>query len=871
MQLKTFLLFMVIYVSCFVVGTELNKEKITGKLKNLVEQLQGCMEDQSCVKQFTSILANADWPTKSLEFQLENTETAEECMDQAAEFCVVDGVEICSENMPPTWISCDGSCIAYVEAAPNSGVLMHTLKALTNSDHVQFVEYVEEVHTMPRLIRQAQVGESHRPAEFQFNEARVSKSQTPWWDRENYVASKERPIGKKYLVETGDDFEAFKHYLVETDDGFGAFAACEDLGHTWGLSALDGAANNNDDYVSSSNDGTGVFVYVLDTGFFGGWNGHEEFAGRVDKGKSFINGESVNDLNDHGTHCAGTIGSKSYGVAKNVKIIPVKVLSNQGSGSSAGVIGGMEWVLEDAKARGAPLNKVLMSMSLGGGKSEAENNVVNSLVDAGVTIVVAAGNENSDACSSSPASAEKAITVGSTTSSNAKSGFSNWGTCVDILAPGSSILSTISGMKTASFSGTSMACPHVAGVVASMYSRCDAMSPSDVMAKFASMDGYSVQNAISGFSSNTPNIFVQNSCGEDHCGDQDLSYWMVDPIDAAPSTTSGPKFGCGNGLCGSNNSAEQCYCDDACKQYGDCCYNYDDLCCEGCNPTPSTSTTTTTTTTSTTSTTTSGKTGCAGLCGSSNGAEKCYCDNACKQYGDCCSNYDEFCCEDCDPTKAPEPTSTSTSTSTTTTKPQPSVRSGCAGYCDAKNSDEGCWCDSLCQGYGDCCSNYDLVCGLNLGSLLEAQQDAKVGYTHYVGDYDDPDYDYDFAVKAAVGDNYPEYDYEDYQKKTSAGRNTNTAVKAAVGDNNGNPFQDYDYEYYWQKEKKAGRKTKLVEAAVGDFAVSNGVVENNNHTLYVSSGVVALILISCIVVYYACNRKPQIDARTYLLAGEDCE
>jgi len=153
------------------------------------------------------------------------------------------------------------------------------------------------------------------------------------------------------------------------------------------------------------------------------------------------------------------------------------------------------------------------------------------------------------------------------------------------------------------------------------------MSPSDVMAKFASMDGYSVQNVISGFESNTPNIFVQNSCGENHCSvDEDLSYWVVDPIIGGPSTTSGPAFGCGNGLCGSSNSAEQCHCDDVCKQYGDCCFNYDELCCEDCTPTSTTSTTTTTTTT-TTILPTDGVSGCAnGLCGSSNSEEQCHCD-----------------------------------------------------------------------------------------------------------------------------------------------------------------------------------------------------------------------------------------------------
>ncbi len=190
------------------------------------------------------------------------------------------------------------------------------------------------------------------------------------------------------------------------------------------------------------------------------------------------------DGNGHGTHCAGTIGSRRYGVAKKANLIAVKVLGSNGSGSMSDVVGGVVWASDQAakaaaKARaeyaatGYTAHKgSVANMSLGGGKSKALDQAVNAAVDNGMHFAVAAGNDNKDACNYSPAAAEKAVTVGASTIGDERAYFSNYGTCVDVFAPGLSILSTWTGSKTATntISGTSMASPHTAGMLAYLLS-----------------------------------------------------------------------------------------------------------------------------------------------------------------------------------------------------------------------------------------------------------------------------------------------------------------------------------------------------------------------------------------------------------------
>ena len=173
-------------------------------------------------------------------------------------------------------------------------------------------------------------------------------------------------------------------------------------------------------------------------------------------------GVASSTCSGHGTHCASTAAGATYGVAKSATIVTVQVLSCSGTGSGAGVIAGIDWAVDDAGKRS---QKAVISMSLGGGFSASENQAIATAVAQDVVVVAAAGNDDSDACSYSPASAPEALTVGSTTQNDVKSSFSNHGSCVDIHAPGSSITAAWSSSDSsiATISGTSMACPHVAG------------------------------------------------------------------------------------------------------------------------------------------------------------------------------------------------------------------------------------------------------------------------------------------------------------------------------------------------------------------------------------------------------------------------
>ena len=249
----------------------------------------------------------------------------------------------------------------------------------------------------------------------------------------------------------------------------------------WGLDRIDARSGLDNNYTYGTADGTGTVVYVLDTGVR---TSHIDFGGRAQPGFSaqcetgtesscgtnwVYQGVVGAGCSGHGTHCASTIAGKDYGVAKGATIVAVQVLDCTGSGTGATVLAGINWaVLESTKHTG----RSVISMSLGGSVSAEENAAVEAAHQAGISVVVAAGNENSDACGSSPASAVNAITVGSTTSTDAASSFSNWGQCVDVYAPGSSITAAWvdTDTSTNTISGTSMACPHVSGAVAQLLS-----------------------------------------------------------------------------------------------------------------------------------------------------------------------------------------------------------------------------------------------------------------------------------------------------------------------------------------------------------------------------------------------------------------
>lgn len=248
----------------------------------------------------------------------------------------------------------------------------------------------------------------------------------------------------------------FRVKFVEEDGVMEAIAT--QTSPPWGLDRIDQRNRPLSGTYTYNWTGSGVRVYVIDTGIR---TTHAQFGTRASNVFDAFGGSGA-DCNGHGTHVAGTVGGSTYGVAKSALLRGVRVLNCSGSGSTSGVIAGVDWV------RNNRVNPAVANMSLGGGASTALDSAVNNLSNSGVAIAVAAGNSNANACNSSPARAANAITVGSTTSTDARSSFSNYGTCLDLFAPGSSILSAwyTSNTATATLSGTSMASPHVAGVAA---------------------------------------------------------------------------------------------------------------------------------------------------------------------------------------------------------------------------------------------------------------------------------------------------------------------------------------------------------------------------------------------------------------------
>jgi len=250
---------------------------------------------------------------------------------------------------------------------------------------------------------------------------------------------------------------------------------------TWGIDRVNHDKPDLDGEFIYQQEGAGVTVYVVDTGIR---LDHIEFGGRAIWGTNTIDGVN-NDGNGHGTHVAGTIGGRTYGVAKAVSLVAVKTLDARGSGTYESIIDGLEWVVGYNTGGN---KKGIANLSLGGGKSVALNNACDEVTRAGVLMVVAAGNENSDACTRSPASANTVIAVGSTVltplddpsqpgedegQEDSRSSFSNYGTCVKVFAPGTLITSAWHTTATAihTISGTSMACPHVVGVGANLWSK----------------------------------------------------------------------------------------------------------------------------------------------------------------------------------------------------------------------------------------------------------------------------------------------------------------------------------------------------------------------------------------------------------------
>jgi serine protease len=279
---------------------------------------------------------------------------------------------------------------------------------------------------------------------------------------------------------------------------------------TWGLDRVDQRDLPLDGTYTYDTTASNVYTYIIDTGVR---PTHNDFGGRVTSGYTSINdGRGSNDCNGHGTHVAGTVAGATWGVAKAARIVPVRVLNCQGSGTNSGVIAGMDWVAANHT------KPAVANMSLGGGASTATDNAVTNMRNAGVTVVVAAGNENQDACNVSPARSPNAITVGSTTSNDSRSNFSNWGSCVDIFAPGSSITAPwhTSNSATNTISGTSMAAPHVAGIAALYLADNPTASPAQVE---NAIENNATEGRLSGIGSGSPNLLAYSRFdGDDNGG-----------------------------------------------------------------------------------------------------------------------------------------------------------------------------------------------------------------------------------------------------------------------------------------------------------------------------------------------------------------
>jgi len=252
------------------------------------------------------------------------------------------------------------------------------------------------------------------------------------------------------------------------------WASATQAGATWGLDRVDQASLPLGGTYTYDFDGNGVNAYIIDTGIR---TTHQDFGGRAFGAfTSIADGRGSEDCNGHGTHVAGTVGGATWGVAKSVTLWAVRVLNCLGSGTTAGVIAGVDWVTANHAA------PAVANMSLGGGASAALDEAVRRSIAAGVTYAVAAGNNNRKACNYSPARVGEALTVGATTAGDARSSFSNHGACLDLFAPGSAISSAwlTSDSATNTISGTSMASPHVAGAAALYLHQNPAAAPDEV-------------------------------------------------------------------------------------------------------------------------------------------------------------------------------------------------------------------------------------------------------------------------------------------------------------------------------------------------------------------------------------------------------
>ncbi|KAM0207668.1 hypothetical protein ACHAQD_008482 [Fusarium lateritium] len=275
---------------------------------------------------------------------------------------------------------------------------------------------------------------------------------------------------------------------------------------TWGLGSISHRTPNWKEYPFDASAGLGMYAYLIDTGVN---TNHTDFQGRAVLGYNAITGAPFVDVDGHGTHCAGTIAGKQYGVAKRATVVAVKVF-NGGSTTTAIVLDGYNWAVTNITNTPGRSQQSVISMSLGGAQSDAFNLAVDSAYRSGVLTVVAAGNDNKDAGNYSPASAPNAITVGAIDINNNRASFSNFGSLVDVFAPGVDIVSTWIGRSnsaTQSLSGTSMACPHVAGLSLYLRAKEGLTTPRGVTERIKEL---ATKNVVRNPGSGSPNLLAFN-------------------------------------------------------------------------------------------------------------------------------------------------------------------------------------------------------------------------------------------------------------------------------------------------------------------------------------------------------------------------
>ncbi|KAL7748241.1 hypothetical protein RI367_006427 [Sorochytrium milnesiophthora] len=279
----------------------------------------------------------------------------------------------------------------------------------------------------------------------------------------------------------------------------------EDSPPSWGLTRIsEHALDLSQPYTYPDTAGSGVTAYVIDTGIM---INHPDIQGRASWGFTACSGCQDTDDNGHGTHVSTTIGGSTYGVAKQVNLVAVKVLGGDGSGSNADVVAGINWVAQQAQNSGNTQN--VANMSLGGSFDQSTNDAVEAAIAAGVTFGVAAGNDNADACNGSPSSAPNAIVVGATDNTDTRASFSDFGSCVTVFAPGVDITAGWNDGNSKTISGTSMATPHVVGVAALYLGENSSLSPAQVKSLIQS----SATQGLVQDPANSANLIVYNIAG----------------------------------------------------------------------------------------------------------------------------------------------------------------------------------------------------------------------------------------------------------------------------------------------------------------------------------------------------------------------